>query len=295
MNTNYREKRGPASLDLYGDLFMNRASAWKTLAVLAATTWLAQGCATTSRQPVFDRFLVVAHRGVVTEELQENSLASLEETIQRGYTHIEVDVRSTRDGHPVCLHDASLQRTCGIDARIEDLTLAQVRDRIEAERLPAFAEFCARCEGRIDLMPDMKGCPEEVFDAFMQRVDDAMTRHGLVEGALFIGHKRCAERFQGRARLSWRGKPGNARRYGLHKAPNEWFVFGHGNDFDAGSVAAFHAMGLPVVVSINVNHYRRGDSIARGLADIRRMIDCGVDGLQIDSVYETAAMAGRQP
>jgi len=49
--------------------------------------------------------MVLAHRGVVTDTIPENSLASLEETIRRGYTHIEVDVRPTKDGHAVVLHD----------------------------------------------------------------------------------------------------------------------------------------------------------------------------------------------
>jgi len=79
---------------------------------------LAVGCATVEEEGQLREFVLVAHRGVVTEELQENSLASLEETIRRGYTHIEVDVRATKDGHPVCLHDGNLERTCGVNANV---------------------------------------------------------------------------------------------------------------------------------------------------------------------------------
>ena len=44
-------------------------------------------------------FIVVAHRGVVEGERMENSLASLEETINQGYTHVEVDLRCIKRRH----------------------------------------------------------------------------------------------------------------------------------------------------------------------------------------------------
>ena len=258
---------------------------------------LAVGCATAPDEEALPAFVLVAHRGVVTEELRENSLASLEETIRRGYTHIEVDVRSTKDGHPVCLHDGNLERTCGVNANVGALTLAELRELAPEERLPSFETFCARCEGRIGLMPDIKHCAHAVFDTFAERIDGSMTRHGLVESALFIGDKRCADRFRGRGRLSWGGSPEDARRYGVAKDPRGYFVFGHANDFDAASVKAFQAMGIPVIVSINLFHYDdvAEDRVAAGTADVKRMLAYGVDGLQIDSVYEDAAKQGPRP
>jgi len=258
---------------------------------------LIAGCATIPERPELPEFVLAAHRGVVTEEFQENSLASLEETISRGYTHIEVDVCSTKDGYPVCLHDGNLQRTCGINDNVSSLTLAQLRELAPEERLPSFETFCARCEGRIDLMPDIKHCPQALFDAFIRRVDASMTRHGLVDGALFIGRKRGAGRFQGRARLSWGGSPEEARRHGIDKRSQDYFVFGHAADFQADSVKAFQEMGLPVIVSINVFHYGDavGDPVAAGVRDVTRMLEYGVDGLQIDSVYEEAAKTGLGP
>ncbi len=42
-----------------------------------------------------------------------------------------------------------------------------------------------------------------------------------------------------------------------------------------------------MIVSINQFHYLgKGDLVALGMADVRRMLDYGVDGLQIDSVYD---------
>lgn len=70
--------------------------------------------------------MLIAHRGVVTDTLKENSLASLAETIRRGYTHIEVDLRMTKDGEIVCLHDNSLRRTTGVSKHINRITLEEL-------------------------------------------------------------------------------------------------------------------------------------------------------------------------
>ena len=47
-------------------------------------------------------------------------------------------------------------------------------------------------------------------------------------------------------------------------------------------------MGLKVVASVNTQDYERTplDPVKQGLEDIQRMLDWGVDGLQIDSVYD---------
>ncbi|MCE1179699.1 MAG: glycerophosphodiester phosphodiesterase [Micrococcales bacterium] len=55
---------------------------------------------------------------------------------------MESDIRLTRDGHLVCFHDETLQRTTGVPGRIADLTLEQVRLlRIDgAEPIPTLEE-----------------------------------------------------------------------------------------------------------------------------------------------------------
>jgi len=89
-------------------------------------------------QPVLpDDFIVVAHRcGVVNDELTENSLAALDEAIARGYTHVEVDLRITKDGHVVCLHDANLKRTKGVDKEMDAISTSQ-----EPRKLARFISY----------------------------------------------------------------------------------------------------------------------------------------------------------
>lgn len=238
---------------------------------------------------------IIAHRGVVDDTLTENSLASLEETIRRGYTHIEVDVRCTKDGQPVCLHDPSLLRTAGVRKNVQDLTLDELRALVSEDVVPAFETFCARCEGRINLMPDVKDCPEEMRDIFAVNIETVLSRHSLLTEALFIGDTAVIRRFAGEARRSFGvPDPGPLQVQNERARLNEqYFVFGHGKDFNAENVAAFQKLGLEVIVSINTFHYLKGDPIQRGKDDIEKMRALGVDGLQIDSVYDDIVFSGK--
>ena len=53
---------------------------------------------------------VVAHRGA-SEDVAEHTLASYQRALDDGADALECDVRLTRDGHLVCVHDRRLERT----------------------------------------------------------------------------------------------------------------------------------------------------------------------------------------
>lgn len=158
---------------------------------------------------------------------------------------------------------------------------------------PDFDAFCARAEGRIKLLVDVKDCPEDVRGVFLGHIRDALDRHGLRGGALFIGRGwGGAALAGGGARRSCGSGPAVVTREDVRKHPERFFAFGRARDFDSENVAAFQAAGIPVVISINLFHYlAAGDPLERGAADVRRMLELGVDGLQIDSEYEEAVRA----
>jgi glycerophosphoryl diester phosphodiesterase len=70
---------------------------------------------------------VFAHRGL-TLEAPENTLHAFREALAIGVTHIETDVRASADGVAVLVHDADLVRIAGRNQRIDELTLAELRE-----------------------------------------------------------------------------------------------------------------------------------------------------------------------
>ena len=70
--------------------------------------------------------LAIAHRGGMGLA-PENTLAAFGRATALGLTYLETDVHTTRDGHVVCFHDATLRRVTGHPGRVSDLDLAELR------------------------------------------------------------------------------------------------------------------------------------------------------------------------
>ncbi|HYD53536.1 MAG TPA: glycerophosphodiester phosphodiesterase family protein, partial [Gemmatimonadaceae bacterium] len=69
---------------------------------------------------------VIAHRGD-SAHVPENTLPSFDRALALGADAIEFDLRLTRDGTAVVLHDPTLDRTTSGTGAVRDLTLAEVR------------------------------------------------------------------------------------------------------------------------------------------------------------------------
>jgi glycerophosphoryl diester phosphodiesterase len=69
--------------------------------------------------------LVFAHRGA-SAALPEHTLGAYERALDEGADGVECDVRLTRDGHLVCLHDRRLDRTSNGRGLVSDHALGQL-------------------------------------------------------------------------------------------------------------------------------------------------------------------------
>ena len=71
--------------------------------------------------------LVVAHRGA-SAHLPEHTLAAYELAIDQGADGVECDVRLSHDGHLVCVHDRTVDRTSSGRGVVSELDLARLAD-----------------------------------------------------------------------------------------------------------------------------------------------------------------------
>jgi glycerophosphoryl diester phosphodiesterase len=71
------------------------------------------------------RPLVFAHRGGA-DALPEHTLGAYLRSLEDGADGLECDVRMTRDGHLVCVHDRRLDRTSNGRGRVSRKTLAEL-------------------------------------------------------------------------------------------------------------------------------------------------------------------------
>jgi glycerophosphoryl diester phosphodiesterase len=72
------------------------------------------------------RPLIIGHRGA-SAVAPENTLAAFSRALEDGADGIEFDVRLSRDGVPVVIHDASLKRTAQIDRLVGDLDASELQ------------------------------------------------------------------------------------------------------------------------------------------------------------------------
>ena len=70
--------------------------------------------------------LVVAHRGA-SADAPENTLEAFRLAVEQGCDAFELDVRLTRDGEAVLMHDPTLLRTCALPGAVASMTLAETR------------------------------------------------------------------------------------------------------------------------------------------------------------------------
>jgi glycerophosphoryl diester phosphodiesterase len=110
---------------------------------------------------VKNKTVVIAHRGNHVE-VPENTLASTKEAISCGADYVEVDLRTTKDGHLVVLHDAKVDRTTNGAGRVADITLAEVKElqvfnkNKKTHKIPEFREVLALCKDKINIYLDFK-------------------------------------------------------------------------------------------------------------------------------------------
>ena len=141
--------------------------------------------------------VVEGHRGYCAV-FPENTMISYEAAMDLGVDAVEFDIRLTKDNIPVLMHDKSAKRTCGVDAEIKDMTLAEIKERLNpayADKfgdkyvkcgltVPTFEELCALAAKKrpdIHMGTELKISTKETADMAVS----ILKKYGLFENAYF--------------------------------------------------------------------------------------------------------------
>lgn len=149
--------------------------------------------------------LVVAHRGL-SSSVPENTLLAAHEALAIGADVVEIDVRLSKDGHLVVIHDSDVRRTTNGVGQVSSFTLAELKaldagaymgEEFAGESIPTFDEMLELFE---ELPSDAPGklLVELKFDFYSRRglfteirhlarkVVEAIHRHKSVRKRIMI-------------------------------------------------------------------------------------------------------------
>lgn len=133
-----------------------------------------------------DAPLVVAHRGS-SHHAPEHTLAAYQRALDEGVDALECDVRLTRDGHLVCVHDRKVDRTSTGHGPVSMLELAELAELDFASWRPGDARLTTEATEATDATdatdateaPDTDEAGVLTFERLLQLVLDAPRPVGL--------------------------------------------------------------------------------------------------------------------
>ena len=239
---------------------------------------------TPARQP-----MVIAHRGA-SAYAPENTLAAFRLGLEMGAQGLETDVRLTREGVPVLMHDERVDRTTDGHGRVADLTLGEVR-RLDAgpwfgprwagERVPTLTEFLDEFGGRTYMALELKA------DGLEELVAGEIRRRGLVELVTVTAFER--ERLERLLRRFPSARTGHLAVNFTVGALRRLVADGirqacpRATEIDQETVDVAHALGL------EVRAWGVGSEEA-----MRSALDAGVDGMTVNWPDRLAAQLARR-
>jgi glycerophosphoryl diester phosphodiesterase len=144
-------------------------------------------------------FAIVAHRGLEAG-VPENTLAAFRQSVSRGVKIIEIDLRATKDGEIVVIHDETLDRTTDCSGRVAETKLPRIKacdagwPTHPGERVPTFAEALEFSRSNpVRLLLDVKSAPVgEVL---------RIVRDHHAETKIILGLRRTSDIARARAEL----------------------------------------------------------------------------------------------
>ena len=141
------------------------------------------------QNPSADHILVISHRGD-WRYAPENSLAAVKRCIDLGVDVVEIDVRLTKDGHLVAMHDETVDRTTNGKGKVSELTLEEIKSfrlknacgaRGSRQQVPTLEEVMLLAKDKIMVNLD-KTEGKTVREAYEILKKTGTVNHGIFKG-----------------------------------------------------------------------------------------------------------------
>jgi len=263
------------------------------LSLTAAATSMAGGPAT----------LVAAHRGGAAL-WPENSLLAFRESLALGVDALELDLHMTADGEIVVLHDPTLERTTTARGRVRDLKLAELagvrlktRDgAVTDERIPTFAQVLDLAAlAAVELLPEIKvDANRQRYDGIEEKVLALVRARGLQARttiqAFQVETIRGLRELEPKARTMLLVARGDVERDRARPAE----AVGRARDLGATDLGMNHRLiDADVMAAARAAGVRVSAWTVNEEADVRRMVDLGVDVVMSDRPDVAKKLCGR--
>ena len=116
--------------------------------------------------------LKIGHRGARAYE-PENTLSSFRKAIELGANAVELDVRKTKDGKLVVIHNADVNKTTNGEGAVNDLTLEQIQKLVtdKNEHIPTLDDVLDSVGKKVKVLVEIKevGTEKQVLDMIQQK------------------------------------------------------------------------------------------------------------------------------
>jgi glycerophosphoryl diester phosphodiesterase len=101
-----------------------------------------------------------AHRGLhsLRDGIPENTLAAFKRAVEGNYG-MELDIRLTKDKQVVVFHDSNLNRACGINKRVEEMSYEELRNHglfNTEHNIPLLKDVLNIVSGKVPLIIELK-------------------------------------------------------------------------------------------------------------------------------------------
>jgi len=226
---------------------------------------------------------VIAHRGA-HNGIPENSLAAYKKAIDMGCDFVEIDIRTTKDGEFVSVHNATIDAyVLEQKGKVKDYTLSQLRaldigikvdEKWRNTKIPTFEEILVLCQNKIGIYLDLKEADPKALIPIIKKygMEEAIVWYlpASAHTELMAIKANCPKCFI----MPDPGTKKNIKKVMQGYAPK--YMASDMGHISKAFVKQLHSKGVKVFVDDD------GDDPKKRHQDWTKLLSLGVDGIQTD-------------